>query len=272
MMSARRWPALATAAVLALSLSSAAQAHRQWLVPSATALSADDVYVTVDAAISNELFHPDHFAMPLDGLQAIGPDGKPVALENAMAGRYRTTFDVPLAQRGTYKIHANGGGVMAMWKENGENKRWRGSADQLATAVPKGAKDLRVIEMVRHLETYVTNGAPTTEVFALENRGLELRPVTHPNDLVDNEAATFQLLLDGKPAADLEVEVVPGNRRYRNSPDEMTVKTDADGRFSVTFPAPGMYWLNASVSDGNTSLPGASRRASYTATMEVLPQ
>lgn len=35
-------------------------------------------------------------------------------------------------------------------------------------------------------------------------------PVTHPNDLVNGEAATFQMLLDGKPAAGLEVTVTKG--------------------------------------------------------------
>jgi hypothetical protein len=33
-----------------------AQAHRAWLLPSATVLSGTDAWVTVDAAISNDLF------------------------------------------------------------------------------------------------------------------------------------------------------------------------------------------------------------------------
>lgn len=46
----------AAAAALVLSLPIAAQAHRAWLLPSATVLSGKDVWVTVDAAVSNDLF------------------------------------------------------------------------------------------------------------------------------------------------------------------------------------------------------------------------
>lgn len=34
-----------------------AEAHRAWMLPSATVLSGDDPWVTVDAAISNDLFY-----------------------------------------------------------------------------------------------------------------------------------------------------------------------------------------------------------------------
>jgi hypothetical protein len=76
--------------------------------------------------------------------------------------------------------------------------------------------------------------------------------VTHPNDLVAGEAATFKFLLDGKPAADLEVTLAPGNSRYRATPGDFKVKTGADGSFKVTFPEAGMYWLNATVRSGET--------------------
>jgi type IV secretory pathway VirJ component len=42
------------------------QAHRGWIVPSATVLSGDGAWVTLDAAVSNELFYADHNPMRLD--------------------------------------------------------------------------------------------------------------------------------------------------------------------------------------------------------------
>jgi len=67
--------------------------------------------------------------------------------------------------------------------------------------------------------------------------------------------------------------VIRGDTRYRNAQEEIKVSTDAQGTFSVTWPQPGMYWLNASAEDAKTSLPQASqRRLSYVATLEVLPQ
>lgn len=99
-----------------------------------------------------------------------------------------------------------------------------------------------------------------------------MQPITHPNDLVAGDTASFQLLLDGKPAADVEVELVPGGIRYRDKLLDTKLKTDADGKFSVKWTGPGMYCLEASVADQKTTLPQATqRRASYIATVEVLP-
>ena len=71
----------------------------------------------------------------------------------------------------------------------------------------------------------------------------------HPNDLYARETAKFRFLLDGKPAKDLEVEIIAGGTRYRDAPDEMTFKTDKNGEVAITWPAAGMYWLDVSVQD-----------------------
>ena len=120
---------------------------------------------------------------------------------------------------------------------------------------------------------YVTSGKPTRETLKSSGSGLELDPVTHPNDLVAETPATFRLLKDGKPAPDLKVTVIPGGSRYRDKLGEMSFTTDSDGKFSVTWPEPGMYWMEAVARDGNTEVQGvAERRAAYVATLEVLPQ
>ena len=245
-----------TAATVALTLPLAAHAHRAWFVPSATILSGEGSWVTVDAAISNELFYPDHRAMRVDGVVITTPDGSTEPLKNAATGQYRSVFDVELAKPGTYKIGTASNSVMASWTENGEVKRFRGSADDFAKQVPAGAADLKTIKSFNRNETFVTRGAPTDTVLKPTGKGLELVPVTHPNDVVATEAATFKFLIDGKPAADLEVTIVPGNSRYRATPGEIKVKTGADGAFKVTLPEAGMYWLNASVRTGETGRGG----------------
>ena len=116
-----------------------------------------------------------------------------------------------------------------------------------------------------------TPAAPSA--IAATGKGLELAPVTHPNDLFAGEEATFKLLVDGKPAAGLEIEIIRGGTRYRNAQDELKVTTTADGSFKVTWPDAGMYWLEASTTDARTSVPQAKqRRLMYVATLEVLPQ
>lgn len=243
---------LAVAAGIALILPSAASAHRGWIVPSFTVLSGDGAWVTLDAAISNELFYADHNPMRLDAVTVTAPDGSVDKIQNATTGKYRSTFDVQLAKPGTYKIGSATSTVMASWTQDGQVKRFRGSPDDFAKQVPAGAADLKTIKSFNRNETFVTRDAPTTTVFAPTGKGLELVPVTHPNDLVAGEAATFKFLLDGKPAADLEVTLAPGNSRYRATPGDFKVKTGADGSFKVTFPEAGMYWLNATVRTGET--------------------
>jgi hypothetical protein len=81
-----------------------ATAHRAWMLPSATVLSGENPWVTVDAAISNDLFYFEHMPMPLDGLLITAPDGSRAAAENQARGRYRSTFDFQLKQAGTYRV------------------------------------------------------------------------------------------------------------------------------------------------------------------------
>jgi len=257
----------------ALVLPLAAQAHKQWMLPSATVISSDDAWVTVDAAISNDLYYPDHFPAQLDQLVITAPDGSTVKPENAATGKYRSTFDLAVPQKGTYRLALVNQGVFANYEVDGQKKRWRGKADELKAAIPANAKNVQVSEMASRVETFVTQGSPSDGALKPTNKGLELLPVTQPNDLVAGEKATFQLLLDGKPAPNLKVVAIDGATRYRNAQGEMDTTTDKDGKFSFTWPEAGMYWVNASTEDTKTSVKEAKqRRLAYTATLEVLPQ
>ena len=260
---------LVTAAVLA-AVPFTASAHRQWILPSATVLSGDDPWVTFDAAVSNELFYADHNPLRLDNLSVQLPDGTYSAPENIATGKYRSVFDLHLTQPGTYKIFNAGDMAMASYELNGEKKRWRGKKDEIGTAIPEGATNIELSEGQNRLEVFVTRGAPTKTVFTPTGKGLELEPVTHPNDLFVGEAATFKLLLDGQPAKGLEVTYIPGASRYRTSTGEAKVTTGDDGSFTITFGEAGMFWLNASQQDLPSEIEGAKRRVGYTAVVEVL--
>ena len=262
---------LLAAAVCTAAIATPLQAHRLWMLPSTTIVSGDDDWVTFDAAASNDLFFPDH--QPLRAEPAVvQPDGTPGKVEHMHIGQYRSNFDLHMTQKGTYKIVIRNGGVTGSFKVNGVEQRLpRGTtADKLATAIPAGATDVKLGETLSRNEVFVTSGAPTDTVFKPTGEGLELVPVTHPNDLVAGEAATFKLIADGKPAANIEVTVIPGGSRYRSSVNEVTLKTDAQGQVSVTWPGAGMYWMSASASAPSTAIPNAEKRMSYTTVLEVL--
>jgi len=263
--------AIRFAAALALSLPAIVHAHDTWLVPSSTVLSGADSWITVDAAVGNDKFYFNHAPMRLDNLVIVAPDGKTVAPEHANQGKLRSTFDVQLTQTGTYRIAVVNDGAFARWKEDGKPKRYFGKAEGLAAAVPARAQDLEITQNVGRVETFATAGKPST--IAPSGKGLELVPVTHPNDLYADETATFQLTLDGKPAADLDVNIVPGGSRYRDQIGEIALKTDQDGKFQIKWAQPGLYWLEVRTEDDKTTIDKATkRRLSYIATLEVLAQ
>ncbi len=275
------WRVAALAVSLSVALPMAANAHRAWMLPSATVLSGNEPWVTVDAAVSNDLFYFEHNPLRLDGLAVIAPDGSAAAVENKSTGKYRSTFDVKLAQKGTYKLTMVNDGLSASYKVGTENKRWRGSAETFAKEVPADAKDLNVSRNQSRMEVFVSSGKPSDTVLKPTGAGLELVPITHPNDLFAGDTSNFRFLLDGKPAADIEVTVIPGGIRYRDQLGEIKVKTDKDGKFSVKWPSAGMYWMSANNgspqmgTDSNAqkavgTLAKPIRRVSYTATLEVL--
>lgn len=265
-------------ALLAVLLIPAAHAHRAWIVPAATVLSGDDPWVTFDAAISNDIFHADHAAMRLESVKAIGPDGKEVPLQNAATGKYRSVFDLNLQQKGTYKVTSYGGGLRARWEtEDGQRRGWpargvQATAESFAKEVPKKAKNLEVSYGSRRMETFVTAGSPNTTVFKPTNKGLELVPVTHPNDLFSGETAEFKFLIDGKPAVGAKVEIIPAGMRYRNQQDNISLQADKKGSISVTWPQAGLYWMSVSYEDNKAEKPATKRSGSYVATFEVLPE
>lgn len=280
---------LALATILSL-LPLTSAAHKQWLVPSATVVAGNDAWVTVDAAVSNQLYFPDHVPMRLDNVTIVAPDGRVQTPRNPTTGKYRSVFDVQLDQEGTYRIANVNAGLSARWDtpeslaaastgtaQAGGNGSPRGgflrnaTPEQLATQIPGNARNLKVTEILGRVETFVTHGSPST--ITLTGKGLELLPVTHPNDLFAGDEATFRLMVDGKPASGVDIEIIRGGTRYRNAQDEIKVTTGTDGSFKVRWPEPGMYWLEASTIDNQSSVPQATqRRLGYTATLEVLPQ
>lgn len=298
---------LLLAAVAALTLAAPAMAHRQWLLPSTTTLADTNQYVTIDAAVSNDLFYPDHVAMRPEQIKVWAPDGTPAAIENAATGRHRTTFDVKVDKPGTWKIGTEMNALMGSFKLNGEEWRVGGrrgpggpggpgrmagpggpgspgatnspaggparpAFKSVASAadIPAGATDVKLTEVIGTNAVFVTAGAPSEGVFKPTGKGLEMQPVTHPGALVADEEGQFRFLVDGKPAAGIKVTVVPGSKKFRATEDAQELTTGADGVLHVKWPVAGVYWLNATTTDAKPTAPRATeRRMSFTTTLEV---
>ena len=167
---------------------------------------------------------------------------------------------------------------MGSYELGGERHRWRGKGAEMASGIPAGATNVRVAENTSRTETFVTLGAPNAIALQPVGRGIEMVPLTHPNDLVAGEPAQMKFLMDGKPIAGLAMEFVAGGTRYRDDDGIKTFTTGADGIVTFEADAPGMYYLEASASEGDTpngdadgNAGSANRRMSYTAVLEFLP-
>ena len=260
------------AGVAGLVAAQPALAHRMWMLPSTFTLSGEEQWITVDGAISNDLFFPNHVPLNYENVTITSPDGSASAVEDGWVGKFRTTFDVKLDQQGTYKLTENGEMWFARWTENGEPQRRRGSLEMLREAGLVDNPEVQLFNSKRKIETFVTLGAPSETVFEPTNSGLELQPVTHPNDVYEGEEASFVFLLNGEPAADMEIEISKGNDRYRNEAGLITVKTDDTGAFSFTPAEPGRYWLSTGTeAAGEFEGRAIGIGASYVMTIEARP-
>lgn len=268
----KRMKTLTLAFLFGLSVPMAAHAHRTWLLPSAATFDDTGALVTLDASSAEDAFDLG-MAQPLDTLVVIGPDGKPVQPDNIYGGKQRSSAEITLKQEGTYRASVVRENVFASYKLNGEIKRWRGDKQDLATAIPPGAQEVQVTRMQARQETFMTAGKPGDTVLKLTSGiGIELVPLTSPTGLFVGDTSRFRVLLDGKPLSNFLFGIVPGGTRYRGVLNEINVQTDANGEFSVKWPAAGVYLLGINWPARVAGAPPASRRLSYSATFEVLPE
>lgn len=290
----------------------AGQAQTVWLATSASQIDKDarDPYVSIDASASGEAFVA-RSAVALEGLTAVDPDGNAVVLENKLAGKTRSTADLKLAKPGTYKIGYEARNVAVAYRlppgspnapppaapRGGDAPAGAGGPpgggpgvglvrkqftveEFKAFKVPSDATQVRITNNLRRSETFVTWDRPTTTVFKSTGVGLELIPITHPNDILPEQKVSFRVLLNGKPLSNYTFTVVPAGQIYRGVAKEIRTTTDDQGVAALTIPEGGRYWLSASypVRGGGAPATAADPNAapvtvdaySYGAGLEVL--
>lgn len=251
-------------------------AHRVWLLPSSTVLSGKESWVTFDLSVSNNIFFFNHRALPVEGVTATAPDGSNVEVQNAAKGELRSTFDIQLKQEGTYRVGLVRSGYSAFWMEGEERKMVRGvTRDEIAAQGIAKKEGVRITDGASAILTYLTLGKPSDEQLKPTGKGLEAIFVdSHPNDLFAKEETKLRFLLNGEPAADLEVLLVKDGDRFRNDPGETTLKTDDKGECTIAWEDAGRYWIEAEVQSDGEPIDGVAvaKRASLSLTLEVLPE
>jgi uncharacterized GH25 family protein len=252
----------------------AASAHMTWLMPNATVVTNRDGSVSIDAAVSEDLFIFER-ALKLEDLRITGPAGAKLEAKNRLAAKNHESFDLDLPGNGTYRISNVGTSLMGAYKAGTETKRFRATADTLAKELPADAEVLSLARTVARQQTFVSREEAGDAKFTPEGDGLELLPLTQVTDLSTGDSSRVRLLLDGKPLANTDVTLRPGGNRYRYKTGEITLKTDAQGELTIKWTEAGQWWLGANYGDRRAQ--GGTRdkpleRAALSVTFEVLPK
>lgn len=273
--------------------SSTTLAHGRWVVPDQFIFSGEEpVFVSLDASISNEVFHPDYsMGGERPGTANTGsdskskqdeirllittPDGKRDDSTPLVDLVRKTSAAALLEQSGTYRLSVEQPPVYFTWYDlpDGEKSRSFGKPSQARKHLPKGASNIVGTKLINRIETYVTRNQPNTKALNPPAQGLALTFQTHPGELFTGERAQFALLMDGRPVtAPIIVRLTREDTRYRNQRNTIEIKTGAKGAFSVEFPESGLYLLEAELEQPSSEKDIESETYALFVTLEVQPE
>jgi uncharacterized GH25 family protein len=235
-------------AILAIAVATSSQAHDRWILPTHFSVSAEDkVWIMADVTASNETFNVDK-PMGSDRFMIIKPSGERSRPSSSYRGHRKSVVDIHLTGEGTYKFYLDSDvNYWTSYELSGKDgTQWLRNTNKAnrAEKLPKGAKNVTTLASQAQVMTFVTLNAPN-ENYHIINKGLELKPITHPSDIAQNEKARLQLLFDGQPQPGVEVEITKDGARYRNNLNTLKVVSDNNGEISFTLADAGRYLLVA---------------------------
>lgn len=289
---AARWAALA----VVLAATQASAGHMPYLEPKTFGPRRD--VVTVEAAMAEEatLFVPD-FAIRGSGDYAVtDPSGATKKIEGVTTLKELAIFEAPTPTEGTYRITSGEragrsgklvkidgvwrnvrpvGGPLRPPEAGGGAKPPEGAAPPAngpidEDKIPVGAEVMATQSYLK-ADVYVSRGAPTAAALKPTGQGLEIAPVTHPDEAFAGEVFRFRLLIDGQPLANAPFTVSKAREGYE--PQRFTAggAAGADGGAQITLAKPGIYVIqvqNPVRVEGQPPIP-AAKSLTTTLTFEV---
>ena len=261
-------------------------AHGRFILPTHTVMSGDDEKaLSLVSSISNDIFHPDlpladdgdgQVPKPLQGLfnslqtYVIDPKGHSHPMQWRAHARL-SVADLVLKQAGSYRVVIQQPATAMTTFKTAAGTPGRVFGGQ---PLPEDVTDVVRRQVSSRVETYISLNGQDRKALTPTGKGLELVAEHHPNDLFVNEPLSMQLVFNGKPLQQTAtVHVQRGGTRHRNQREEMTIKTDARGRFELNFDQSGFYLLEAEV-----DFPGEGQgdfdmiHTSLYVTLEVFPE
>ncbi|MFV8452043.1 DUF4198 domain-containing protein [Vibrio campbellii] len=242
--------AVALASVMAMGLAAAttAQAHPRWVLPSHFTVSKEGGdWLSFDVTASHGTFV---FDKPAGSEQAlvIMPDGRSERPNFVVRGKRRSMFDFYFEEEGTHKVAINNQPSYYTQYKAGRRDtiKWaKASKADRASVIPEKARDVVTQLSYTRAESYVTVGMPTEKALEIEGKLLEMKPLTHPSDIIEGEEVIFQFFFNGEPQQGVTAEITREGTLYRNHQEQIDVVSDKDGKITFTPEVAGRYLMKA---------------------------
>ncbi|MGF1744380.1 DUF4198 domain-containing protein [Vibrio minamisatsumaniensis] len=250
MMKQTKMKVLALAGVVAFGLASTttAQAHPRWVLPSHFTVSkVGGDWLTFDVTASHGTFVFDKPAGS-ENAQVIMPDGRSERPNFVVRGKRRSIFDFYFEEEGTHKVAINNEPSYYTHYKAGRRdtvKRIKANKADRDSVLPKESRDVVTQLSFTRAESYITVGKPSDSVFKIEGKLLEMKPVTHPSDIIEGEPVTFQFFYNGEVQKDVTAEITREGTLYRNHQEQIDVVSDENGEITFTPDVAGRYVMKA---------------------------
>jgi len=235
--------------VAGLTLSSVANAHPRWILPSHFTISKEGGdWLAFDVTASHGTFVLDKPAGS-ETAQIVMPDGRQERPDFVLRGKRRSVFDFHFTEEGTHRVQVNNVPSYVTHYKVGKRdtqKRIRANKVDRESLLPKDPRDVSTTVAFTRAETYITVGKPSEEAFPLEGKYLELKPITKPADIVAEEPVRFQFFFNGKAQAGVKVDITRDGTLYRNQQEQIDVVSDENGFIEFTPEVAGRYLLKSS--------------------------
>ncbi|KIP66124.1 nickel transporter [Vibrio harveyi] len=240
--------ALASVMTMGLAAATTAQAHPRWVLPSHFTVSKEGGdWLTFDVTASHGTFV---FDKPAGSEQAfvIMPDGRSERPNFVVRGKRRSMFDFYFEEEGTHKVAINNQPSYYTQYKAGrrDTVKWaKASKADRASVIPEKARDVVTQLSYTRAESYVTVGMPTEKALEIEGKLLEMKPITHPSDIIEGEEVIFQFFFNGEPQQGVTAEITREGTLYRNHQEQIDVVSDKDGKITFTPDVAGRYLMKA---------------------------
>ncbi len=240
--------ALASVMAMGLAVTTTAQAHPRWVLPSHFTVSKEGGdWLTFDVTASHGTFV---FDKPAGSDQAfvVMPDGRSERPNFVVRGKRRSMFDFFFTEEGTHKVAINNQPSYYTQYKAGrrDTVKWaRASKAERGDLLPEQARDVVTQLSYTRAESYITVGMPTDKALEIEGKMLEMKPITHPSDIIEGEPVTFQFFFNGEPQEGVTAEITREGTMYRNHQEQIDVVSDKDGKVIFTPEVAGRYLMKA---------------------------